>query len=435
MRNLRWFVMTVWFILGIVCYIDRMNIAVSSVPLMNDLHINATQFGYAVSAFTLGYFIFSIPTGVIMDKWGIKKTTILFTLGWGVFSILSGAVWALLPLIIFRFIFGMSETVLGPSLTGLNKNWMLPSERGRISGLFIASLMIGTVIGAPLNAAVVSVWNWRGAFYVTGIISFFVALLFYLFIKDRPNQHRWMTSKELDLINKEQQKDNELLESFSNNKPSSVSLAMIFKNKTIWLTGIGLFLINFLYWADLQWLPSYFSLVRHTSVMASGIYTALPFLAAAFGSYVSGELTDRIFKKMRIPVIVIGAVLAAPCAIWAMMSESITGSVTAFMLMAFFNGWAIAQTYTLPMEIFPDLKERAPTISAFYITCNSLAGILAPLVIGPIYDATKSFSAAFYIFGALNVIGGLLYLTAYKKEKKFKRTGHFINKGELTRDI
>jgi sugar phosphate permease len=420
MRNLRWFIVCVWFVLGMVSYIDRMNLAIAAVPIMKQFQISTTTFGYVVSAFTIGYCIFSVPAGVILDKYGIKKTAIIFTIGWAVTSILSGAAWSLLPLIVFRFIFGMSETVLAPGFIGLNNNWMLPQERGRTSGLFLASVMVGTVLGGPINAAAVSMWDWRASFYVTGIISLFVTLLIYLFIKDRPREHRWIDREELQLIEQEHQKEAQGLGDSTVRHTTQVGLSTVLKNKTLWVTGIALFLINFLYWANLQWLPTYFRLARHTTIMGSGFYTALPFIAAALGNYVSGELTDRVFMKMRIPVIVIGAMLAAPFAVWAMVSPSIVGSVAGFMCMAFFNGWAISQSYTLPMEIFPNLKHRAPTISAFYVTCNSVAGIIAPLIVGPIFDSTGSFSSAFYIFAAANVGGGLIFLTAYKTEKKLK---------------
>jgi sugar phosphate permease len=421
MRNLRWFIVCVWFVLAMVSYIDRMNLAIAAVPIMKQFQISATTFGYVVSAFTIGYCLFSVPVGVILDKYGIKKPTIIFTIGWAFFSILSGAAWALFPLLVFRFIFGMSETVLAPGFIGLNNNWMLPKERGRTSGLFLASVMVGTVLGGPINALAVSIWDWRAAFYVTGILSLFVTLLIYFFIKDRPREHRRITKEELELIEQEHEKEAQGIGKSTVKPTIQVGLSAVFKNKTIWVTGIALFLINFLYWANLQWLPTYFRLVRHTTIMGSGFYTALPFIAAALGNYISGELTDRVFKKMRIPIIVIGAIMAAPFAVWAMVSPSVVGSVAGFMLMAFFNGWAISQSYTLPMEIFPNLKHRAPTISAFYIACNSMAGIIAPLIVGPILDSTGSFSSAFYIFAAANVVGGLIFLSVYKTEKKLKK--------------
>lgn len=417
-KNLRWLVVTLSFVLGMVCYIDRMNIAVAAVPIMQEFKINATQFGYAVSAFTVGYFLFSLPTGTMVDRIGVRRTVIFYTIGWAIMTVLSGMAWALIPLIIFRFVFGATETVLTPSVTGLANNWALPSERGRVIGIFLASLMMGVVVGAPLNAFVLSLWNWRAAFYVTGALSLIVTVLYLFFVTDRPEQHKWITKQELELIKSENNREAE--GSSRDAMEAPVTLGTILSNKTLWVTGVALFLINFLYWSVLQWLPAYFRLARHSSVMSSGVYTALPFLAAAIGSYLSGELTDRLFKGLRIPVIVMGSILAAPFTVWGVWSSSLFGSVIAFTCATFFNQWAVSQTITLPMELFPAAKGRAPTISAFYVTCNSLAGILAPLIIGRLYDVTNSFSTAFYMFGIANLIGGLLYLSAFKAEKKIK---------------
>ncbi|MDI3326929.1 MAG: MFS transporter, partial [Alicyclobacillaceae bacterium] len=185
--NLRWFILFWLFILSLVSYMDRANLSVAVPHIMKEFHLNATEIGVVISGLTIGYAVLNFFGGFLADRFSPRVILTVCLALWSLFTVGTGMVWSFASLLVMRIIFGAAEGPLLPSNTKMVSNWMLPSERGFASGLWLSALTLGTVVGAPLSGYIVEYWGWRSVFYIFGIGGLFLAVLTYAVLRDKPS--------------------------------------------------------------------------------------------------------------------------------------------------------------------------------------------------------------------------------------------------------
>ena len=129
--NIRWYFAIAFFIIGVIAYMDRSNISIIAGPMMEDLHLNKTQFGLLASFFSLGYALMQVPSGFLAEKFGSKKMLTIALVWWSAFTILTGVVKNHGMLYAVRFLFGIGEAPMDPSDAVFNTNGMAKGGKGR----------------------------------------------------------------------------------------------------------------------------------------------------------------------------------------------------------------------------------------------------------------------------------------------------------------
>lgn len=407
--KMRWFILAWLFVLTLVSYMDRANLSMAVPLIMKDFHLNASQVGMVISGLTIGYTIVNFPGGFLADRFS-PKTILMFSLTfWSLFTIATGMVGGLTALIIVRILFGASEGPLGPSNTKLVSQWMLPKERGMASGIWLSAMTMGVVVGSPLAGLIIQNMGWRAVFYVFGAGSLVLVALTAYLITAKPEEHRWISKSELALI----ENHSELPKAAKD--PSLAVLKEIVMNPTTWLLAFIYFGLTALYWANLGWLPTYFVKARGSSILGSGLYSAIPNISASLGAILIGIISDRFVKSWRTPLLLVTAVITVPATFIAVNTPSIQMSLVAFSIAAFCNFAAIALMWAIPMELVR--KERVAASSGFMLAWGSFAGVLSPIIMGVILDKTSSFNSAYYIFASAALISAVLAIPLYLKEK------------------
>lgn len=406
--RLRWFILTWLFVLTLVSYMDRANLSMAVPLIMKEFTLSASQIGVVISGLTIGYTILNFPGGFLADRFSPKKILVFSLTFWSLFTIATGAVGGLTSLVIVRILFGASEGPLGPSNTKIVSQWMLPQERGIATGIWLSAMTLGVVLGAPLAGLVIQTMGWRAVFFVFGLGSLVLVALTGFLITSKPEEHRWISTNELALI-KSHSEPNTVKE------PPLKVLKQILTSPTSWLLAIIYFGLTALYWANLGWLPTYFVKARDSSILASGFYSAIPYISASLGAILVGTLSDRLLKSWRTPILMVTALITVPATIIAVNTPTLKMSLIAFSIASFCNFAAIALMWTIPMELLP--RNRVAASSGFMLTWGSFAGVLSPIIMGVILDKTSSFNNAYYIFASAALISAILAIPLYFKEK------------------
>jgi sugar phosphate permease len=276
---------------------------------------------------------------------------------------------------------------------------------------------LGTVIGGVLSGYIVANYGWRSVFYIFGVAGVIVAALSWRILRDRPQDHPRISPGELDRIESSIMKqDGEA----ALTAPGS-SLGQIVRNPIVWVCCAVYFAIVLFMWGNLNWLPTYFMKARGSSIMKSGFYSAIPFMGAVVGPPVLGWLSDRgILIKTRSGWVCLSLTAMVPLVLYAVLTPTLTVSLACFTLACFFAMASMGMMYTFIMEVFE--RANIAKVSGFMLGSGSIAGIIAPVLIGFVLEATNSFNYAYYIFAMVAFAGAAFSLPLIRAEKAAGRS-------------
>lgn len=427
MKNYRWIVLAGLCLIGLLAYVDRVNLSVSAAVIMKEFNFSATQMGLILGAMFPGYLLFNIIGGALLDR---LAPTRLFMFAIAVWSLCTAWVTQISTFALFylaRFIFGSAEGLMPPYCTKIISSWMLPKERGRSQASWIAATMIGVAVGAPVSGIIIKAYDWRTLFYIFTVFGFIVICILWLIIKDSPRNHRWVFPEERKLI-EDTLEEERIKKAYAPGEIASRwEIMQLLRDPYLWLMAIGYFTAITMWWANLTWLPGYLVKEKGFTILKSGYWSSFPFLMGAFGLMCGGFITDRLLKGRRVPEIFLFQLLAPPLVFIAVGSTNNAVMVTAFAISMFFTCGAVGQWWPLPMELFT--RKLAGTASGIMSGIGTIGAIIAPVLLGYVFDMTKSFYWGFGIIAIITFIGAFISLTILAHEKRIHQK---VEAGEKT---
>lgn len=313
----------------LVAYIDRMNFAIASPIIMKEFGLQAGQLGLIMSAFTLGYMLTNFVGGFVADRVNPRLLLTVIVILWSAMVALTGLAWSFLSLLVIRIMFGLFEGPMIPALTKTVTIWAPPKERGFASGLWMAALPAGVVVGNMLSAVIIDVTGWRPCFYMYGAAGLIVAYMTWYIVRNSPKEHPRISQQEL----------NEIESSIANHEGETLSAGStvweILKNPWVWVLSFVYFSVTLAFWANVNWLPTYLVKARGSSILKSGFLSALPWIAGTLGSFFMGWLSDH-FKGTRSALLAICLFLMAPFTAYGVLTPSLEMCIFCFCVSIFF---------------------------------------------------------------------------------------------------
>jgi ACS family glucarate transporter-like MFS transporter len=313
---IRWLLIFWMFTISAISYLDRVNISIAGRFIQQEFHITDLQLGTVFSAFLVGYAFLQAPAGRLADRFGPRLILTLGTLWWGVFTALTAMVSAsmaglLLVLRSVRFGLGAGEAVLFPASNRMVANWIPAQERGLANGLIFAGVGAGAGVTPPLVTLIVLRYGWRVSFWISAAIGLVAGAVWYWLARDRPEDHPWITPREIAHIKKGLPAPTTEL-----NIGKPLPWRTIFGSKDLLAVAFSYFAYGYAAWIFFAWFFIYLSKVRGLDLKVSAYYSTLPFLAMAtcspLGGWISDKLTQRHGKRVgRCGVAVVGIALAA----------------------------------------------------------------------------------------------------------------------------
>ncbi len=383
----------------LIAYIDRMNFAIAAPIILKEFGLLAGQLGVIMSAFTLGYMMTNFIGGFVTE-W-LKPRTLLtvIILLWSAMVAFTGIAWSFVSLLMIRILFGVFEGPMIPSLTKTVTIWAPPKERGFASGLWMAALPVGVVVGNVVSAVIIENTGWRPCFYMYGALGLVIAYITWQIIRNTPKEHPRISPQELhDIESSISSHEGEKL-------TSSSTVWQILKNPWVWVLSFVYFSVTLAFWANVNWLPTYLVKVRGSSLLKSGFLSALPWVAGALGAFIMGWFSDH-FKRSRSTLMAVCLFLMAPFTAYGVITPSLEVCIACFCISIFFIMGFLGIVYAVPMELFP--RNDVAKASGIMLGWGSFAGVLSPTLVGYIVQYTDSFNAAYYVFAAMAVAGGFV---------------------------
>ncbi len=388
----------------LITYVDRVNVSTAAGQFASDLHLSHIQVGFVFSAFAYPYLVFQIIGGWVGDRFGPRRTLAVCAIIWAAATVLTGLAGGFASLVVARLLLGLGEGATFPTATRAMSNWLPASERGFAQGITHAAARIGNAIAPPLIVWLMLASGWRGAFIVTGVISFIWALIWIWYFRDNPRDHLRITEGECAR-----------LERYTGVKERTPVPWRRLLARMSPVTAVY-FCYGWVLWLFLGWIPQYFLHNYHMQLGKSALFASGVFFAGVLGDWIGGLVTDRILKKsgnLRLARnVMVGVCMLLTLLSLApiLLSSSVSVTLAALCLSGgfFFNEMTIGPMWAVPMDIAP---RHAGTASGIMNTGSALAAIVSPVVGGWLIDRTANWNLPFTVSMAIMAAGVVLSFT------------------------
>jgi MFS transporter, ACS family, D-galactonate transporter len=389
-------------------YLDRTVLSIAAPSLMKDLGLTATQMGLAFSAFSWSYAALQIPGGIFLDRFGTRLTYFLAIAFWSLFTGVMGLVHSLWGLIATRIGVGIFEAPCFPANSRILATWFPQHERARANSVYSVGMNFGLgFLSVPLFW-ITQQFGWRGLFFIVGALGIAFSGVWWALYRN-PSESTTVNRAELDYIEaggggeyKGQRLDFKWRH-----------IGALLEHRQVIGASIGQFGGNSTLVFFLTWFPTYLVTERGMTFIKAGMMVSLPYIAAAIGVVLGGQVSDSILTRTgsanwarKLPI-VSGMVLASTIVLANWVPADNNALVIAIMSLAFFGQGMTNLGWTVVSDIAPK-KLIGLTGGLFNFTTN-LAGIVTPLVIGATLQATGSFFGPLAYIAVVAIVGALAY--------------------------
>ena len=288
----RWRLIVWLFLLSTVAYLDRVNLSAAGSQLQADYGLTSVQLGLLFSAFVLGYALFQAPAGRAADIVGSRRALTGAVVWWAVFSALPAMIprvsFALALLVAARFALGAGEAVMYPASNRIVAAWIPVRERGLATGLIFTGVGMGTAFAPLFVTPIIIKFGWRASFPACGVIGLIVGACWYLAARDTPTEDSRLSARELAVIRAGIP---------SRESATLLQWSAIAFDRNVQLLTISYFCYGYSAYIFFTWFYIYLNKTRGLDLRTSALYTALPGLGMAIGSFVGGLLNDHLTRQ------------------------------------------------------------------------------------------------------------------------------------------
>ena len=385
----------------ILAYIDRINVSFAGLTMRSDLDISAAGFGFATGMFFWGYFIFEVPSNVILEKVGARIWIARILITWGILAGLTAMVVGTTSFAVVRFLLGVAEAGFFPGILLYFTYWFPSYHHARIVSGFMIGLPIAVAAGAPISTALLGLdglfglKGWQIMYIAEAIPTVVVGIITLFLLTDRPEHARFLTAEERDWLASKlagERKAKEAVRTFT--------LWQAMRDPKVLLLALNYFGIVTASLGMLIFIPQIIKSLGQSSNMAVGWLTMIPYVCGGIAMVVWGRISDRMNERRWNLLVAclfstFGLVLAGMTmgTWWALVGMSIAA-------MGFYGSKG-------PFFAMPPMFLSGTGLAAGIAWINSLGnlgGFFGPWYVGLMKDWTGSFSGGLYglaLFGAI----------------------------------
>jgi ACS family tartrate transporter-like MFS transporter len=389
----------------ILAYIDRINVSFAGLTMREDIGMSAATFGFAVGMFYWGYFIFEVPSNVILEKVGARIWIARIMITWGIFAGLTALVKDSTTFAVVRFLLGVAEAGFFPGIILYFTYWFPSRHHARIVAGFLVGLPVAVAIGAPISTGLLGLdgllglKGWQVMYLAEAIPTLVIGVLTYFVLTDRPEQAKFLNEEErkwlVDTIARERR---------ATEAVRRYSLWEALYNPKVLLLALNYFGIVTASLGMLIFIPQIIKSLGTTSNMTVGWLTMIPYICGAIAMVTWGRVSDRMNER-RWNLFVgclfsfVGLLIAAMTmgTWWALVGMSIAA-------MGFYGSKG-------PFFAMPPMFLSGPALAAGIAWINSignLGGFFGPWYVGAMKDLTGSYAGGLYGLALLGLIAAVV---------------------------
>lgn len=416
--KVRWVIAGLMWAAIAINYIDRTVLSAAAPHIQSQFHLSPVEMGIVMSAFFWSYALLQLPAGMLADRFGQKIVLGGAVMWWSLATAVTGLATGFKSLVALRVMLGVGEAGAYPSNAGIASRWFPRTERATVAGIFDSGSKLGGAVALPLIAFLLSRYDWKLTFAITGAFGLVWCVAWLFFFKDSPAEHERVNAAELAHIRSGENARR------TGDLAAKLPWYALFRHRNIWAMCIGFFMINYNSYFFITWLPTYLVKQRGMSLMEMGVMASLPLICSMVFEVLGGWVSDRIYASGRLSLtatrklfLVVGLVMASSIGFAAFAQSAIVAVV---LLCIAKSGTTVAasQVWALPADVAPE--GMVSQVAGIQNTVSNMGGVVGPIVTGAIVGATGSFNAALLFSAALIVIAIVNYLFLLGKVEPIK---------------
>jgi D-galactonate transporter len=399
------------FLCYVAAYLDRVNVGFAKLQMQADLALSDTVYGIGAGIFFLGYFLFEIPSNLLMERVGARRWIARIMISWGLVSATTMFATGPASFYALRFLLGVAEAGFFPGVVLYLTYWYPAQRRARIVALFMSGVAVAGVVGGPLSGAIMAglagqagLHGWQWLFLLEGVPSIALGIWTLAWLDDNIRAARWLNDA-----------DKVALEAALAPEAAAkqhLPLARLFASGTVWLLALVYFLCVMGLYGVSFWLPQLLRNSGVQDVLDIGLLTAIPYGVAAVAMVVAARHSDRSGERRWHTAIAAfagaaGLTIATAYAHDTVLALAALSLATAGILTTFPIFWS------LPTALLGGTAAAAGI--ALVNSVGNLAGFASPYLVGAIRDATGSTAVGIMVLSASLLLGGLLVLVVARR--------------------
>jgi MFS transporter, ACS family, tartrate transporter len=410
--KITWRLIPLMFICYIVAYIDRINIGFAKLQLQGVLGVDDSVFdsvyGLGAGLFFIGYFLFEVPSNLILQRVGARIWIARIMIVWGIISASMIFISSITGFYLVRFLLGIAEAGFYPGMILFLTYWFPDKERAHTVALFATGTVVAGIVGSPLSGTILELngsgglEGWQWLFLLEGIPAVILGLIVILVLPDGPRKAKWLTSTEKAWILSRLEE-----EELQSKGRAHFRLYEAFVSGHIWLLCFIYFLLTVGIYGYEMWLPSIIKEFYVKSYSIVGLINGIPYLIAVVVMLILGYHSDKTGER-RWHVAIAAFAAAAGFGLSAYLHNPYLAMIA---LMASLVGlksamgpfWALSTTFLSGTAAAGGI--------ALINSVGNLGGFVGPALVGILNDRTGSIRMSLWILAGALLLMGILILT------------------------
>jgi D-galactonate transporter len=394
------------FICYVAAYLDRVNVGFAKLQMLSDLRFSETVYGLGAGIFFIGYFLFEVPSNIILHKVGARVWIGRIMITWAVLSGAMAFVNSPTTFYVLRFFLGVAEAGFFPGIVLYLTYWFPAQRRSRMNALFMIGIPFAGVVGGPLSGWILNAMNgmqglagWKWLFLVEAVPSLVLGVMTIFYLPNSIRGASWLNDDEKQLL-----EENIAAE---NTGKADHAISGVFKNPRVWLMAaiyfccmMGLYGVGF-------YLPTLIKAAGVKDALDVGLLTAIPYGCAVVAMLAIAKSADRT-RERRWHFTVASALGGLGLLLATIYGDNVVLAMAALSLGTAGLLATMPVFWTYPSAILGGTAAAAGI--ALINSVGNLAGFVSPSIIGWMKDVTQSTNAGMYVVSAALLLGAALAL-------------------------
>jgi D-galactonate transporter len=392
------------FLLYIVAYLDRINVGFAALQMNRDLGLGDAEFGLGAGVFFIGYFLFEIPSNLILERVGARAWIARIMISWGAVAMAMATVRGAASFYLLRFLLGLAEAGFFPGIIVYLTYWFPAPQRARAIALFMTASAMAGVIGGPVSGVLLAAGGmlglagWQWLFILEGLPSIILGVVVLFYLDDGHKDARWLTAEEKRWLAESLAREAE--------HPLEHRLIRGLTDSRVWLLALLYFAIVTGLYGVSMWLPQIVSGLGTLDNLEVGFVSTVPFLAAAVAMVKVGQSSNR--RRERRWHVALSAFAGAAGLMLSASAHNPLIAIGALALGAAGIWGTMGPFWSMPSEYLGGTAAAAAI--ALINSVGNLGGFAGPYLVGMVRQMSHSFGGGLAAMALMLALAGCLAL-------------------------
>ena len=413
-RKVFWRIVPFLMLCYVVGYLDRVNVGFAKLQMSQDLAFSDTVFGLGAGIFFLGYFVFELPSNLLMHKLGARIWIARIMITWGILSAIFAFVKTPGQFYALRFLLGLAEAGFYPGVILYLTYWFPTHRRAKIIAVFMSAIPLSGIFGNPLSGWIMKTFaggtglhGWQWMFVMEAVPAILIGFATIVYLDNGIRSAKWLTEREKTLLETEI-----AAQPHEQQQRQGHSLKAVFADARIWWMTLIYFAFVTGQYGLTFWMPTFVKSTGITDTFTIGLLSAIPFVVAIVVMNLFGHSADKR-RERRWHLIVPALMGAVGFIVAAAYPHDTVVSIAALSIAAGGVLTCAPLFWSLPTSFLAGSAAAAGI--AIINSIGNLAGFASPYLIGYLRDATHSTATGMYGLAGMLVVGaGVVWLTLAK---------------------